>query len=59
MNARRIFAAAAITVATASGAACAGDGPTLSNNIAADGPEIKPGGPPLDTAGFVPPQMVP
>jgi hypothetical protein len=58
MNARRIFTAAAIAVATASGAACAGDGPTLSSNIAADDPRVLPGGPPTDTTGFIPPPMM-
>jgi hypothetical protein len=59
MNARRIFAAAAIAVATGSGAACAGDGPTLSSNIAAaDDPRVLPGGPPTDTTGFIPPPVV-
>jgi hypothetical protein len=53
MNARRIFAAAAIAVATASGAACAGDGPTLPDNLAS-GPEAVPAGPPTDTPGFIP-----
>jgi|GEM_PF-4370832 len=59
MNARRIFAAAAIAVATASGAACAGDGPTLSNNIVAQGPEVMPSPEPTDTTGFVPPDVIP
>ena len=61
MYARRIFAAAAIAIATASGAACSGSGPTLpSNNLTDDGrpsvPEIPP---PTDTTGFVPPPMIP
>ena len=59
MNARRIFAAAAIVVATASGAACSGDGPTLSNNIVGDGPEVMPPAEPTDTTGFIPPQLIP
>ncbi len=54
MNARRILAAAAIAVATASAAACAGDGPTLPANLASDGPEAVPAGPPTDTPGFIP-----
>lgn len=59
MNARRIFAAAAIAVATA---ACSGGGsPTLSNNpgVDDDGPEVVPTAPPTDTSGFVPPVIVP
>ncbi|HEU0301120.1 MAG TPA: hypothetical protein VFR37_16770 [Longimicrobium sp.] len=57
MSARRIFAAAAIAVATA---ACSGGSPTLSNNPGVDdGPTVDPTEPPTDTTGFVPPPMVP
>ena len=61
MNARRIFAAAAIAVFTASGAACSGGSPTLSQNVGQqeDGPELMPDTPPTDTAGFIPPQALP
>ena len=61
MNARRIFAAAAIAIATASGAACSGGSPTLSNNLAEDndGPVAQPEAPPTDTTGFVPPLLNP
>jgi hypothetical protein len=55
MYARRIFAAAAIAIATA---ACSGGSPTLSSNQLADGPRI-PDAPPTDTSGFVPPSMTP
>ena len=56
MNARRIFAAAAIAIATA---ACSGGSPTLSNNPGGDGPTVDPTAPPTDTTGFIPPMMVP
>ncbi|HEV3050207.1 MAG TPA: hypothetical protein VGX50_07875 [Longimicrobium sp.] len=60
MNARRIFAAAAIAVFTASGAACSGGSPTLSQNVGQeDGPELLPEAPPTDTTGFIPPQALP
>jgi hypothetical protein len=60
MYARRIFAAAAIVIATASGAACSGDGPTLpSNNLTDDGGPTVPDVPPTDTTGFIPPPMIP
>jgi hypothetical protein len=57
MNARRIFAAAAIAVVTASGAACSGGSPTLSQNVGQedDGPGLTPDAPPTDTTGFIPP----
>jgi hypothetical protein len=58
MNARRIFAAAAIVVATASGAACSGGSPTASNSLV-DQPATPPIAEPTDTTGFVPPAMVP
>ena len=61
MYARRIFAAAAIAIVTASGAACDGSSPTLASNDLTDGggptvPEIPP---PTDTTGFIPPPMIP
>ena len=57
MNARRIFAAAAIAIATA---ACSGGSPTLSNNPGVDdGARVEPTAPPTDTTGFVPPQVIP
>jgi hypothetical protein len=56
MNARRIFAAAAIAIATA---ACSGGSPTLSNNPGADEPMVEPTAPPTDTTGFVPPTTLP
>ncbi|MBW3572195.1 MAG: hypothetical protein KY467_13930 [Gemmatimonadetes bacterium] len=60
MNARRILTAAAIAIATATGAACAGDGPTLSSNPVDDGTApLVPDAPPTDTTGFIPPSMVP
>ena len=58
MNARRIFAAAAIAIATATGAACSGGGsPTLAD--AGNDPPIVPTPEPTDTSGFVPPMMLP
>ncbi|HEX2077181.1 MAG TPA: hypothetical protein VHG08_05715 [Longimicrobium sp.] len=58
MNARRIFAAAAIAVATA--ACSGGSSPTLSDNPGVDdGPEVVPTAPPTDTSGFVPPVIIP
>jgi hypothetical protein len=60
MYARRIFAAAAIVIATASGAGCGGGSPTLSNNVTDDGgPTIPDVPPPTDTAGFIPDPMIP
>ena len=59
MNARRIFAAAAIAVFTASGAACSGGSPTLAQNAGQDGPTLTPDAPPTDTTGFIPPQTLP
>ncbi len=58
MYARRIFAAAAIVIATASGAACGGS-PTLSNNLADESGPTVPDVPPTDTTGFIPPPMIP
>lgn len=54
MNARRIFAAAALALGTA---ACAGgSGPTLADNTAplVDPPVVSPEVPPTDTTGFMP-----
>lgn len=59
MNARRIFAAAAIGIATATGAACAGGGPTLAQDPIEDPPIVTPDAPPTDTAGFIPPPTIP
>jgi hypothetical protein len=59
MYARRIFAAAAIVIATASGAACDGGSPTASNNLTETSTPRLPDVPPTDTAGFVPPSMFP
>jgi hypothetical protein len=60
MYARRIFAAAAIAIATASATACGGS-PTGASNLAGDGgkrPAV-PDAPPTDTTGFIPPSLVP
>ena len=53
MNARRIFAAAALTIVTA---ACGGgSGPTLADNTSNAGEPFKlPQAPPTDTTGFMP-----
>lgn len=54
MNARRIFAAAALALGTA---ACAGgSGPTLADNTApgVEEPRVTPEVPPTDTAAFMP-----
>jgi hypothetical protein len=59
MNARRIFAAAAIAVVTASGAACSGGSPTAASNFVDDGPELPPVTEPTDTTGFIPPEVMP
>ena len=59
MNARRIFAAAAIVAATASGAGCSGGSPTAASNFTDDGPEVPPVTEPTDTTGFVPPPVLP
>ncbi|WP_420125996.1 hypothetical protein [Longimicrobium sp.] len=59
MYARRIFAAAAIVIATASGAACDGNSPTASSNLTDSGTPQLPDVPPTDTTGFVPPPMFP
>ena len=61
MYARRIFAAAAIAIATASGTACGGGSPTGASNLAEDGGKrpVVPDAPPTDTTGFIPPAMVP
>ncbi|HEX6370210.1 MAG TPA: hypothetical protein VF006_14925 [Longimicrobium sp.] len=61
MYARRIFAAAAIAIATASGTACGGGSPTGASNLVDDGRggRVVPDAPPTDTTGFIPPSMVP
>lgn len=52
MNARRIFAAAALAIVTA---ACGGgSGPTLADNGNVNEPLKLPHAPPTDTTAFVP-----
>jgi hypothetical protein len=59
MYARRIFAAAAIVIATASGAACDGGSPTASSNLTEESTPRLPDVPPTDTTGFITPSVFP
>ena len=57
MNARRLLTAGAVIVAAAASTGCAGANPALSQGE--DEEKMLPMAPPVDTAGFIPPESVP